>query len=162
MDKGPWRLYNIGRAYTEVGSDDFTHDVVLKITGDFADATERLAYTEWLETILNIACCCPIYVCPGCGSKTWSDEKQDIFGHEGRWHKPDCPAALAEKYETISRMQGLLETCDVGLDTLRARLAAAERDAERWREFVKRSPLIAASCVAALDAARADGAGEGK
>ena len=41
-----------------------------------------------------------------------------------------------------------------------ARLAAAERDAERWREFVKRSPLIAASCVAALDAARADGAGE--
>ena len=42
-----------------------------------------------------------------------------------------------------------------------ARLAAAERDAERWREFVKRSPLIAASCVAALDAARADGAENG-
>ena len=43
-------------------------------------------------------------------------------------------ARLAEKDETIKRMQGLLETCDVGLDTLRARLAAAERDAKYWNE----------------------------
>jgi hypothetical protein len=47
------------------------------------------------------------------------------------------------------------------VERLKARLVEAERDAERWRAFVKRSPFIAASCVAALDTARADGAGEG-
>jgi hypothetical protein len=34
-------------------------------------------------------------------------------------------ARLAEKDETIDRMQGLLETCDKSMDTLRARLAEA-------------------------------------
>jgi len=70
--------------------------------------------------------------------------------------------------DEVERLKARLAECKDDLvvamrerNDAEARLAAAERDAERWREFVKRSPLIAASCVAALDAARADGAGEG-
>lgn len=31
--------------------------------------------------------------CPDCGSETWPDEKFDIFGNPGLWHKPNCPRA---------------------------------------------------------------------
>ena len=64
-----------------------------------------------------------------------------------------------------ARLASVTASLDDAIDgwkSAQAIMSAAERDAERWREFVKRSPLIAASCVAALDAARADGAGEGK
>jgi hypothetical protein len=34
-------------------SDDFEHDVTLRISGDFADDAQRLAYAEWLCAVLN-------------------------------------------------------------------------------------------------------------
>ena len=34
-------------------SDDFDHDVTLRIDGDFADRAERRAYAEWLCQKLN-------------------------------------------------------------------------------------------------------------
>ena len=64
-------------------------------------------------------------------------------------------ARLAEKDETISRMQGLLETCDEVMEALRTRLAeavaalrAAMDDTPGWYDLAR-------------DATRADGAREG-
>jgi hypothetical protein len=36
-----------------IESSDFTHDVVLRITGDFADSDEKLKYANWLVNRLN-------------------------------------------------------------------------------------------------------------
>ena len=100
-------------------------------------------------------------------------------------------ARLAEKDETISRMQGLLETCDEVMVATEARLAEAERDAERyrwlrvrinfrdqlvrsedghgpstkWRAWVhddyRENPPVSEHIDEYIDAARAGGAGEG-
>ncbi len=51
MDKGPWIVHNDGEA---VISNDFTHDVWLKITGDFCPES-RKQYAEWLASVLNAA-----------------------------------------------------------------------------------------------------------
>jgi hypothetical protein len=48
MDKGPWVVINANAV-----SNDFTHDVVLRITGDFADYDEKLKYANWLVNRLN-------------------------------------------------------------------------------------------------------------
>ena len=58
MDKGPWHVLiepEEGRTDWYVGSDDFSHDVWLKVTGDFKDDADRLAYCEWLAGVLNAA-----------------------------------------------------------------------------------------------------------
>jgi hypothetical protein len=52
MDRGPWHA---SPDRPHVFSDDFTHDVVLRVTGDFADFEDRLAYCEWLASVLNAA-----------------------------------------------------------------------------------------------------------
>ena len=49
MDKGPWRVIN----KNAIISDDFTHDVILRITGDFANSDEKLKYAKWLVNRLN-------------------------------------------------------------------------------------------------------------
>lgn len=50
MDKGPWTIDDDARC---LRSDDFTHDVVLKISGDFSDDGERRRYAEELCSKLN-------------------------------------------------------------------------------------------------------------
>lgn len=54
IEKGPWYA---GVAETNgkvfVYSDDFTHDVCLYVTGDFADALQHLAYAEEIAKRLN-------------------------------------------------------------------------------------------------------------
>jgi len=75
-------------------------------------------------------------------------------------------ARLAEKDETISRMQGLLETCDEVMEALRTRLAEAERlliDVHPWIDrrtmpvlMEKSRDVILARLNAVIDAARAD------
>ena len=50
MDKGPWRADDVGAA---VYSDDFELDVSLHISGDFPDASVRIAYAKWLALRLN-------------------------------------------------------------------------------------------------------------
>ena len=54
-DKGPWSIYT-SQDGTLVGviSDDFEHDVVLRVDGDFEGAAQRLAYCEWLAAKLNL------------------------------------------------------------------------------------------------------------
>jgi len=53
-DRGPWGI----RAEPEketvvVFSEDFEHDVILRISGDFANYAQKVAYAEWLAKRLN-------------------------------------------------------------------------------------------------------------
>ncbi len=50
-DKGPWIVESDGKS---IRSDDFTHDVVLRITGDFYSDEQRKAYAENLAAKLNV------------------------------------------------------------------------------------------------------------
>ena len=49
-DKGPWTVSADGR---EIESDDFAHDVILRVTGDFYSDEQRKAYAENLAAKLN-------------------------------------------------------------------------------------------------------------
>ena len=53
MDKGPWKASEDGR---NVMSDDFDHDVMLTISGDFESPEQRLSYATWLAQALNDVC----------------------------------------------------------------------------------------------------------
>ena len=56
MDKGPWLVaYDLDGKAVAVYSDDFSRDVTLRISGDFADETDRQAYADWLTNALNEA-----------------------------------------------------------------------------------------------------------
>jgi hypothetical protein len=52
QEDGPWTVAQEGRA---LYSDDFHHDVTLKIMGDFANDEDRTAYAKHLAAILNMA-----------------------------------------------------------------------------------------------------------
>jgi len=53
VDKGPWvAVFAKGEGWC-LWSDDFEHDVILYIRGDFADADQKQAYAEWLAATLN-------------------------------------------------------------------------------------------------------------
>ena len=56
FDKGPWRVIPGAVTTSLVASDDFTHDVSLRITGDFLSRTERDAYARALADLLNWVC----------------------------------------------------------------------------------------------------------
>ena len=49
-DKGPWSVSEDGRS---ISSDNFVHDVQLKVSGDFYDDEDRRAYARRLATQLN-------------------------------------------------------------------------------------------------------------
>lgn len=49
-DMGPWQASEDGR---EIASDDFCHDVVLKVNGDFYDDAQRKRYADNLVARLN-------------------------------------------------------------------------------------------------------------
>lgn len=56
MDKGPWSIGEFRRddgvVELAVFSDDFTHDVMLRFSGDFRPEDIR-PYAEWLVSKLN-------------------------------------------------------------------------------------------------------------
>lgn len=49
-DKGPWDVSADGRA---ISSDDFTYDVILRVSGDFYDDAQRKRYSDNLAAKLN-------------------------------------------------------------------------------------------------------------
>lgn len=49
-DKGMWVVSDNG---VSISSDDFTHDVILRVTGDFFSDEQRKAYSENLAAKLN-------------------------------------------------------------------------------------------------------------
>lgn len=54
MDNGPWTLcYDRAGELSGVESDDFEHDVALRVTGDFEGPEQLKAYCEWLANKLN-------------------------------------------------------------------------------------------------------------
>jgi hypothetical protein len=52
-DHGPWTVQRDSEGHCGVGSDDFKHDVFLKVCGDFRDDESRKQYCEWLAAKLN-------------------------------------------------------------------------------------------------------------
>jgi len=50
-DKGPWSVPDMTGLVIE--SDDFTHDVILRIHGDFESDEQRYAYAHGLADVLN-------------------------------------------------------------------------------------------------------------
>lgn len=54
MDKGPWHLFYRNKGELEgIISDDFEHDVVIHVSGDFTGPEQFKAYCEWLMGKLN-------------------------------------------------------------------------------------------------------------
>lgn len=54
MEKGPWCIrYEEGNPY--LMSDDFEHDVILSISGDFADFDQKTEYMLRFRDFLNDA-----------------------------------------------------------------------------------------------------------
>jgi hypothetical protein len=52
FDRGPWSVMESeGRVFVQ--SDDFTHDVCMRVSGDFAEHAERLAYAADICRRLN-------------------------------------------------------------------------------------------------------------
>lgn len=54
MDKGPWKPFYRGAGeLAGLLSDDFEHDVVLYVNGDFSGPEQFKSYCEWLAGKLN-------------------------------------------------------------------------------------------------------------
>lgn len=51
VERGPWEASEDG---STIVSDDFTHDVILCVTGDFAGGAQRKAYANEIARRLNI------------------------------------------------------------------------------------------------------------
>lgn len=54
QENGPWEVNEWGKGRLVLQSDDFTHDVSLEISGDFASKEERLEYAEEIARRLNL------------------------------------------------------------------------------------------------------------
>ena len=55
-EKGPWKVEKTEEGKYYLASDDFTHDVILKIYGDFYDAKQQRKYAEEIARRLNTFC----------------------------------------------------------------------------------------------------------
>jgi hypothetical protein len=63
-DKGPWSVQEWSHTRVVLMSDDFTHDVALEISGDFADHNEKLWYANALATSMNAPLYAPLSASP--------------------------------------------------------------------------------------------------
>ena len=52
MDRGKW-TWGFYDGVFVVGSDDFSRDVSLVVSGDFKDEADAKAYMDWLTGVLN-------------------------------------------------------------------------------------------------------------
>lgn len=55
LDKGPWETKMFPEGTVYLYSDDFEHDVSLKVMGDFASSEDKLNYANALAEALNNA-----------------------------------------------------------------------------------------------------------
>ena len=108
-ENGPWEagVNESGEVY--IASDDFTHDVVLSVSGDFWGEQERLAYAEEIARRLNAATPKPSLV----ASAEDTRSLDQIFAP-----RPDLPAVSAE---SMAAVKGSVETL------MRGRAAPAYR-----------------------------------
>lgn len=54
-ERGEWRVLKMENGERALLSNDFTHDVLLRVNGDFSNDRERDAYCEWLAARLTTA-----------------------------------------------------------------------------------------------------------
>ena len=56
-DKGPWHAVVWGSEHKHVylASEDFTHDVCMRVMGDFRDLIDKKRYVEEIAAVLNKA-----------------------------------------------------------------------------------------------------------
>lgn len=52
-ERGPWEAVS-HEDWVGISSDDFMHDVILEVTGDFGGKEERLAYAQEIARRLNL------------------------------------------------------------------------------------------------------------
>ena len=55
FDRGPFKVGKSKDGWVHIYSDDFKHDVMLKINGDFGDEDRAQEYAEALAEVLNDA-----------------------------------------------------------------------------------------------------------
>lgn len=55
-DAGPWRARLDAQGALLLESDDFNHDVLMRVSGDFAGPDSRLAYGQFLADVLTRGC----------------------------------------------------------------------------------------------------------
>ncbi len=55
-DAGPWRARLDAQGALLLESDDFNHDVLARVSGDFATPESRLAYGQFLADVLTRGC----------------------------------------------------------------------------------------------------------
>jgi hypothetical protein len=55
FDKGPWHPHGSGTSLA-VASEDFRHDVLLHISGDFATMAQRAGYAQKIARVLTLGC----------------------------------------------------------------------------------------------------------
>lgn len=55
VDTGPWTAVRWRDGRVVIESDDFTHDVALVVTGDFADIEQKISYAQMIAERLNAA-----------------------------------------------------------------------------------------------------------
>lgn len=56
FDKGPWRVEATSDGAVGISSNDFGHDTMLTLSGDFADGKLKRAYAQYLADILTDGC----------------------------------------------------------------------------------------------------------
>jgi hypothetical protein len=52
-EAGPWQVYAVAACRIGVASEDFTHDAILWVNGNFKDEGQKLAYAEEIARRLN-------------------------------------------------------------------------------------------------------------
>lgn len=55
-DRGPWTVQTASNGRACVSSEDFNHDVLLNVGGDFEDENARREYAEYLADVLTKGC----------------------------------------------------------------------------------------------------------
>lgn len=55
-EHGPWTAALDADSRLVLSSDDFHHDAMMRVSGDFGDAATRLAYGQFICRVLNAGC----------------------------------------------------------------------------------------------------------
>lgn len=109
-DKGPWTASPDGRM---VQSDDFTHDVILRVSGDFADDEQRRQYSVRIAEKLNAGAegvktddpSQAVPPCPFCGKPVDLDDPDTLHPTGTGWLDDEV-----EGFRTYHRYLGVPKT----------------------------------------------------
>lgn len=132
FDKGPWTVCDTRHPEVYVESDDFNHDVSLRVLGDFADFSQRKAYAEYLAAALTRGCAIQHAL------QQFPDEMALAFALVKVARGPHGALLLAAA-EELSRMRVALEATTAALEKTQAeqRLVSHTRQANEPSAFAQ-------------------------